>query len=517
MVETENPKIGKFIIDILTTSMYEDCRFIYREYIQNSADQIDKAVRQGLLNKSEESIFINIDESIKRIEIEDNATGIKQKDFAPILLNVAESKKERGKDKGFRGIGRLGGLGYCGKLKFETSFKGENVKSVLIWDAQLLKQIINDKESNEEAIEVINKVTKITSHAEDEEKHYFKVVLENVTNDVLLNLNSVEEYLKMVAPIPYQTGFIFKSKIKEFAKELNVSIDEYKIYLNGNLVYRPYTTSIYTQNNGNKKKLEDDEVFDIHFFKEYNDKQLLYWGWHSISTFTKQLDSCNLARGIRLRKDNIQIGSDVTLIKLFREQRGNFYFFGEVHAVDPDLIPNSRRDYFSENKTLHLFESKLKKLFHSELHKLYHDASKIRSANKEILSFVELMKHVEKQENEGFTNKEQKTKLYKELEEKKAKAENAKKQLASVKQKVLDDSTPVAKIYSRIVDTQNIIPSEMNIEPNDKTTHFRTDNISKLNSAERKFLSKIFSIIEKVLSKDLAKNLIEKIEEELKK
>lgn len=41
--------IGKNVIENLTTAMYEDLRIIYREYIQNSADAIDKAVRDGII------------------------------------------------------------------------------------------------------------------------------------------------------------------------------------------------------------------------------------------------------------------------------------------------------------------------------------------------------------------------------------------------------------------------------------------------------------------------------------
>ena len=37
--------IGKNVIENLTTAMYEDLRIIYREYIQNSADSIDKAIQ----------------------------------------------------------------------------------------------------------------------------------------------------------------------------------------------------------------------------------------------------------------------------------------------------------------------------------------------------------------------------------------------------------------------------------------------------------------------------------------
>lgn len=37
-------KVGKNILDNLTTGMYKDSRVIYREYVQNACDQIDKAI-----------------------------------------------------------------------------------------------------------------------------------------------------------------------------------------------------------------------------------------------------------------------------------------------------------------------------------------------------------------------------------------------------------------------------------------------------------------------------------------
>ena len=58
---SDNPRIGKDVIESLTLGMYEDCRFIYREYIQNSADQVDKAVAEGLLSPGEDEIYITID------------------------------------------------------------------------------------------------------------------------------------------------------------------------------------------------------------------------------------------------------------------------------------------------------------------------------------------------------------------------------------------------------------------------------------------------------------------------
>lgn len=126
------PHIGKNVIETLTLGMYEDARFIYREYVQNAADQIDVAVEEGILGrKSDGEINITIDKIQKTISIEDNATGIKSDSVLKFLGDVANSQKDRTKRKGFRGIGRLGGLGYCEKLIFETSYKGEAIKSII--------------------------------------------------------------------------------------------------------------------------------------------------------------------------------------------------------------------------------------------------------------------------------------------------------------------------------------------------------------------------------------------------
>lgn len=516
MDKSPNPIIGKDVIESLTLGMYEDSRFIYREYIQNSADQIDKAVSQGLFKKSDEGIFITIDTANRRIEIEDNATGINQINVAPILQNIAQSTKEKGVDKGFRGIGRLGGLGYCKNLIFETSFNGEATKSIMSWDAELLKEIINNRHNKENAVEVIQKITSLATVPEKPEKHYFKVILEGVTNDSLLNVKSVEEYLKMVAPLPYPTGFVFKSKIKEYISTLdNVSQDEYKIYLNNDQLFKAYTSSIYKENNGNPLKV--DEIFDLQLFKETDNLgNLLYWGWYGISTFNGAIDDINLAKGIRLRKDNIQIGSKHTLLKLHKDKnRGNYYFFGEIHAVHPDLIPNSRRDYFSENKTCHLFEKKLSQYFHSTLHRIYYEASKLRSLNKDVQALADFEKTVYSKVSIGFTNHEDKKKLFDEFENKKKKAEEAKKKLDSIKQKSPEPETPFAKIYDRVVNTHDIKPSEIEIKPEEQKTTFVTDKYSWLPKSERKLLSKVFNVIENVLSKDMAKNLIDKIDEDL--
>lgn len=234
------PQIGKDVIESLTLGMYEDCRFIYREYIQNSADAIDKAIEQGILTSDESCIYVNIDPDNRSITIHDNAIGISETEVLDVLRNIARSSKKRGEDKGFRGIGRLGGLGYCSKLVFETSFYGEPTKSIMTWDAELLKYIINDRSSHEQAVEVLEKVTELETKPEKTEEHYFRVTLEDVTSDDLLDIKSVTEYLSMVAPVDVSSQFLFRKLINDFKKEHNIVVDTYNILVNGDQIYKPY-------------------------------------------------------------------------------------------------------------------------------------------------------------------------------------------------------------------------------------------------------------------------------------
>ena len=525
----DSPQIGKDVIESLTLGMYEDCRFIYREYIQNAADAVDKALESSLLEKGEDAIHITIATEQRKIIISDNATGIERDNVMKVLRNIAHSTKKRGEDKGFRGIGRLGGLGYCSKLIFETSYYGEPYKSIMTWDAELLKSIINDRNNSEEAVQVLARVTKLDSEQENVDAHYFRVIMEDVTSDELLDVRSVTDYLSMVAPIDISSQFIFKSKINDFIKKNRLTVDTYNIFINNDQIYKPYTSAIYEDNNGGKKKVDD--IHDVEFLlNKTEDGLIMYWGWYTISCLKGQMKPKNIARGIRLRKENIQIGDEEICKKFFtktEDQRFSFYYFGEIHALNKGLIPNSRRDYFAESKECVIFEQCIRQDF-LKLKELCYDAQKIRSSATTIAKGQELRAKIEEKEKNGYTSQKERDELHRQLEEHQKKEQQACKQFENVQHKIESAESPLKNVIDKLKPRSEGIASPQKTDTNTPTspeksetkTKFRTDKpiYSRFSKQEKKLIGRIYTAIDNAIADEkLREALISNIEEQITK
>ncbi len=301
---------GANILENLTTGMYKDSKVCYREYIQNACDQIDKAVTLGILpSRKAGQIKIWLDKDKRRISIEDNATGIPQADFESTLANIADSNKRMGEDKGFRGIGRLCGLAYCRKLVFSTTAKGEDTISIMRCDAQKMRDYLAKSVAGEKytAGEVLKGIYTFEYKKKKSVKseHWFNVELIDVNdeNTDLLDFDEVKEYLAFTAPVPYINIFSYQTEIYKHAETIGYIIDEYNIKLDGEDVFKKYSTHFKTSKG-------DDDVFDVEF-KDFYDKngELCFWLWFGVSTFKAVINKECVMRGLRLRQENIQIGN----------------------------------------------------------------------------------------------------------------------------------------------------------------------------------------------------------------
>lgn len=513
---------GANILENLTTGMYRDSKVIYREYIQNACDQIDQAVKEGILRPGEGTINIWPDRGRRTIVIEDNATGIPAESFQQTLKNIADSNKKIGEDKGFRGIGRLCGLGYCKKLLFKSSVKGEGIVSIMICDAQEMRKLIDENTRGKKctANQVLHAINCFDQEkATDIDSHFFRVELIDINqeNTDLLDFQQVKDYLSFVAPVPYENKFYYRTEVYNHAHELGVRIDEYNIKLNGEPIFKKYTT-ILKELTGSKY----DDIFDVHF-KEFNyhNGELLAWMWIGISSFQKEIPKNNKMRGLRLRKENIQIGGGDTLKDLFNQARGNNYFIGEIFAIDKNLIPNSQRDYFNENEARVHFERELRRYFNEELQKLYYTGSAINSAYKKIDQYKKKESEFkEKETTGGFIDEEHRERELNEVLTSKKAAESAIGRIEKAKEKA-DGLTQ--KVINRIevdrpklpVNKITVPPKNDDDDPEKPKILRRADRLSQFNKAERKLISKIFSIIANATDCKSAEVIISRIEEGL--
>lgn len=511
--------IGANILENLTTGMYQDSKVIFREYIQNSCDQIDQAIKIGILKTEEAKIQIWID--IDRIvSIEDNATGIPATDFRRILGNIADSDKHIGEDKGFRGIGRLCGLAYCEKLIFTSSAYGETVESVAEYDAKLMRNLITENvRGNKKSLDEVLNATENYYQSKNEvskDSHYFKVELIGINseNTDLLDKKKIKDYLSFVAPVPYQNTHIYRNAIYNHAKELNTKIDEYSILLDGENIFKKYVTVLKNSNN-----IKYDEIFGVDFKDFYDeDGELIAWLWYGVSKFNKAIPTCNQMRSLRLRKENIQIGGEDTLQKMFKEDRGHHYFIGEVFAVSRDLIPNSQRDYFNENPMRVEFEKQVRNFFKDHFQTTYYDGSKINSAYKKIEFYDKKVSEFKEKESHGFfIDEEDRQNEYKAIEAAQKKAAKAKQELAKKKESA--NSTIKKVLKKREAEYKKIAydspTSELPAPPDNKIEKRRTDILSIYNRKERKLISKIFGIIRRTTDSKIADKIISRIEDEL--
>ena len=133
--------IGKHTLESLTTGMYSNPYVVFREYIQNSADSIDNAIRLNIIGAGSDEITIRLSPAERKIVITDNGTGISSEIAEQTLISIGNSKKSSDLDRGFRGIGRLAALGYCSTLTFETSAVSETESTRIVIDSNRLAAI----------------------------------------------------------------------------------------------------------------------------------------------------------------------------------------------------------------------------------------------------------------------------------------------------------------------------------------------------------------------------------------
>lgn len=371
--------VGKYTLESLTNGMYSSPMDLYREYIQNAVDSIDDAVRSGLIEKIASRIDISIDTTTSTISIRDNGCGIGVANAARLLVDIGNSKKSRATSRGFRGIGRLAGLGYCDSLSFVTSAAGEAEKSVITFDAKHLKQLLIPGTNDDDSIyDVINMVVSKQTFPEKASAHYFDVVLNGVSlQNELTAYDALKEYLTQNIPLPFHPDFHWGRTILSKIAINGYKVPEYNVFLqyNGHTeqLYKPYRDIIVSDR---VKKL-DDNIHDIQLKVLGPQEAPLAILWYASTNFYGTIIDTTI-KGLRIRQGNILIGNNTTCAQLFKEERFNGWVIGEIHVLHDGLIANSRRDNFEQNEPYFQLADEIREcaaIITKELRKLSYDRS----------------------------------------------------------------------------------------------------------------------------------------------
>lgn len=498
-METE-VQVGKYTLESLTTGMYSDPKIVYREYIQNSVDSLENAVQQGIIEKSSMRIDIIVSEENSRISIRDNGTGIKSSEAQATLMNVGNSKKRNANNRGFRGIGRLGGMSYCDTLIFSTSYEGEDCKAIISFDCKKLKKLLVPGQYEDLSLsDVLGEITTIKVQPEKPEKHYFVVEMENVSGSSdLLNIDAAKSYISQVAPVSYQTRrFIYISQLKEYLSNNGYSLEEFPIFVGEEEtdlepVYKPNKSRFRADRN--KKTV--DEISSMEYFNVTIDDELYALGWYGNCGWHGFLSDRELS-GFRVRKGNILIGDSRTLNGIFKESRFNGWTQGEIFIVTDKLVPNARRDDFEQNEAYYKLIGALSNGVAIDIARAIREASQTRNDPS-----VKVLKAVDKKiseanaiVSEGFNSSIDKDKLVEELE---TTVEKLKKT------KVKDEYSPrKEELRQKLEDMVEQVVSSNNYK------------INKISSGIDKKSKNVLKIVSDILSKKLSKFLVDEIIEEI--
>ena len=496
----ENIQVGKYTLESLTTGMYSDPKIIYREYIQNSVDALESAVEQELLERQSMRIDIIVDADASYIAVRDNGTGVPSSSAVSTLMNIGSSTKRHSNNRGFRGIGRLGGMSYCGRLVFTTSAQGENVKTVVEFDCTKLRNLlIPGANEDMDLATVLSNVTSVRQEDEKRERHYFTVELYDVSSfSDLLNIDSARSYISQVAPLPYKSRqFFYSPDLHRFLNENGYEVEEFPIFVGESAaelepVYKPNRHRYHSDRN--KKK--NDEILRLETFRVEVDGELYALGWYGVCNWLGSLSEHEIS-GIRVRKGNILIGDNRTLNTVFKEARFNGWTQGELFVVTDKLIPNARRDDFEQNEAYYKLIQALQDGIGAEITKAIREASIQRNDTS-----AKVINEVQKQVNEalvtvkeGFNSSVDKSRLEDAL--------STAEELLN-KTKVRDELKPKKEAMQKKLQ-----------EAIETVSSSRNYKVNQVNTGVDRKSKKILEVVTDILSEKLAKPLVDDIIEEI--
>jgi hypothetical protein len=379
-----SPLIGSFLLESITTGMYGERRNAIREYVQNSFDGVQAAISGGILKEGAGKVTVTVEADDKNLVIYDNGIGLPQRIAVNTLTAVGASRKERGRQAGFRGIGRLAGIAFSTVLRFRTKSVGDSVETVVEFNCDELRTGMLSS-GRTPAAELITACTTWDQRpVSDAKSHYFEVSLLGLKNAPVEASDPLQlrTFLSQVAPVDFHSDFgAFWKKIREEADALTpptlkheeqnpanwLFLDDDEASMLARIPVSCISLVIRSGKSANEEPVhkpyrrkmgvdDSDSVPLSTVTVHYGEKSGAWWGWVGHKAKPGEYQDSAVA-GIRFRLKNIQIDGNELILQVptTNEQRSTFgrwseWFVGEIHVDPRAVVPNARRDNFEEDE-----------------------------------------------------------------------------------------------------------------------------------------------------------------------
>ena len=435
------------------------------------------------------------------------------------------SDKDGITERGFRGIGRLGGLAYAEKVQFVTTAIGDATKTIMTCDCVRMQQLLQ-KSNNEtsDIMETFKAISTFEEQPEDSNEHYFEVRLLGVPQESgLLDEDDVIRYLSETAPIDFDSQqFPQARKIRDHFSEKGFPITCYKILRGARKkpIYKLYSRSLSTGKQGRTKA--KDYVRDVEFiYKEASDGKPLYIGWLAITDFSGVI-SDESVQGIRFRKGNILVGNGTTFANFFPSEghNANRMFAGEIHVLHDELVPNSQRDDFEPSTAYNEMRKSLSELAGTINRKYRRGTSEATSALRNLTKLNEEQKELEGKIDSGaITSDEKREQIAERLEKIARTREKEEKTVRKAMERGTFDDERKETVEKALSQTEAATKKVTALNTKIVNAGYATKNDlpSSYSRDERKLYQRIISIIDSYFASEpqTAEALREKIKLEL--
>lgn len=360
VIKPEEEYAYGFIIEVLTSGLYPDVFHVIREYVQNSFDAII-AWRRMIGDSQAGRVKLTIDSP--SIFIFDDGTGMDRKKVREYRY-VGYSNKSMGTSAGFRGIGKLSGISVAEKLILTTSPYGVAERYKLVFDAKtMLDHILELKQQGQNIplSELIQKYTTLDTEKEEIDQHYTLIELHRIRQNskLLMDQKELSNYLALNIPVDLDPEFKYRDEVDEWLRTYVKDYDTVPVTVNGTRIYKYYLPDakppqrefVWSDKDKNASTSSRYAPFKADESEgDTNGSELLAFCWYCEHENRGQFDD-QQRRGLVYRMRNFAVGDNqlprMTLWKATPERA--YYFFGEIHVCDPEVVPSSERGNFEEN------------------------------------------------------------------------------------------------------------------------------------------------------------------------